>query len=84
MHDTMTQLVPVDVSDPNSGQIEQNRRSVIQARGLSRLLRKQQQDFKRSRAPLSGAPHPGQNRPCPIKIEEPVSSKLFFNRSRVD
>lgn len=51
MHDTMTQLITIDMSDPNSGQIEQNRRSVIQARGLSRLLPQQQQDFKRSRAP---------------------------------
>ena len=45
------QLVPVDVSDPNSGQAEQNRRSVVQTHGLSRLLPQQQQDFKRSRAP---------------------------------
>jgi hypothetical protein len=47
----MTQLILVDVSDPNSGQAKQNRRSVVQARGLSRLLPQQQQDFKRSRAP---------------------------------
>ena len=65
----MTQLILVDVSDPNSGQAKQNRRSVVQARGLSRLLPQQQQDFKRSRAPhLRRAAHrskpalPGQDR----------------------
>ena len=51
MHDTITRIIPIDVSDPNSGQAKQNRRSVVQARGLSRPLRQQQQDFKRSRAP---------------------------------
>ena len=51
MHHPAADIVAFDVSNPNSRQVEQNRRSVVQARGLSGLLPQQQQDFKRSRAP---------------------------------
>ena len=41
----------LDTLHPHTGQPKQQRRSLTQARGLSRLLLSQQQDFKRSRAP---------------------------------
>jgi len=43
---------PFDTRNPNTGQPKQQRRTVIQARGLSRRLPSQQSDFKRSRAHL--------------------------------
>jgi hypothetical protein len=38
MHDAVAEGVSINISDPNSGQVEQNRRSVVQARDLPRLL----------------------------------------------
>ena len=38
MHEAVAESIAINISDPNSGQVEQNRRSVVQARGLPRLL----------------------------------------------
>jgi hypothetical protein len=38
MHDAVADSISINISDPNSGQVKQNRRSVVQARGLPRLL----------------------------------------------
>ncbi len=72
-------LILLDTPHPHSGQSEQHRRSVTQARRL-RLLRRRADRFSTGHGPWHQARREGHEPAgCPVKIEEPVCRRAATN-----
>ncbi len=77
MRHPIAELVLLDTRNPNSGQPEQHRRTVTQARGLSGLLPRNSQTSRGHGFLTAGALSTARNRRCPVKIEEPVYGRAI-------
>jgi hypothetical protein len=84
MHDAPAVLVAFDVSNTNSGQVEHDRRSVVQARGVSVCCLSNSKTSRGHGRPTLSTARATHDRRCPVKVEGPAKPTPGVDLSGLD